>query len=88
MYRSWESSREAGLLCFVEWGGGGAAVVGSLALRGFLSAPHPEGGAVIIAGVEARREGYGFILNGYNKSDRQVITDVARILGYPDFQLT
>ena len=63
-------------------------VAGSLALRAFLSAPHPEGGALIIAGVEAGREGYGFIMDGYDESARQTITGVARILGHPDFRLT
>lgn len=63
-------------------------VAGSVALRAFLSAPYPEGGALIAAGVEAGREGYGFMMDGYNESDRQVITDVARILGHLDFQFS
>lgn len=61
-------------------------VAGSLALRAFMSAPHPDGGALIIAGVEADRESYGFTLDGYHPSNRETIDGVARLLGHPDLQ--
>lgn len=63
-------------------------VAGSLALRAFLSAPHPEGGALIIAGVEAGKEGYGFVIDCHDEGARQTITGVAKVLGHPDFRLT
>lgn len=62
-------------------------VAGSLALRAFLSAPHPESGALIIAGVEAGQEGYGFVVDGYNEGAQQTINGVAKVLGHPNFRL-
>ncbi len=61
-------------------------VAGSLALRAFISAPHPDGGELIIAGVEADRGSYGFILDGSNAGIRETVNEVASLLGHPDLQ--
>jgi hypothetical protein len=62
-------------------------VVGLCALRAFLIAPHSEGVALLIAGVETGRECYGFVMDGCHESTRQTMTSVASILGHPDLRL-
>ncbi len=58
-------------------------VAGSLALRAFMSQPHPDGTAIIIAGVEAGSQGYGFYMDGYDPSTKQTMEGVATLLGTP-----
>jgi hypothetical protein len=65
----------------------GPHIYGSLALRTFLTAPHPYGGAFIYAGVQAGDDSYGLEMDGYNSAHRVVITDVARALGHSEFEL-
>lgn len=64
-------------------------VAGNVALRAFLTAPHPAGrGALVYAGVQVGEQAYGFEMNGYNESHRATINDVAVLLGHPEIQLT
>ncbi|HSX35857.1 MAG TPA: hypothetical protein VLH84_02890 [Patescibacteria group bacterium] len=63
------------------------SVAGSLVLRMFLTAPHPEGGATIYAGLEADRAAYGFEVDYRDESVLDAIHGVAAALGHPDFRL-
>ncbi|MDQ5886660.1 MAG: hypothetical protein QG628_1057 [Patescibacteria group bacterium] len=56
-------------------------VAGSLALRAFLSQPHPDGSTIIIAGVEAGQEGYGFYMDFRHPNTAPTIQGVAQLLG-------
>jgi hypothetical protein len=58
-------------------------VSGSLALRAFLSQPHPEGGALIHAGVQVETQGYGFVMDGDSPNSIQAVNDVAESVGIP-----
>lgn len=58
-------------------------VAGSLALRAFLSQPHPDGSTIIIAGVEAGQEGYGFYMDSHHPDTAPTIEGVATLLGTP-----
>lgn len=60
-------------------------VAGDLALRGFLTAEHPDGnGALVYLGVQANEQAYGFKLNSFDPSNRNIVNDVAQSLGFPN----
>ena len=54
-------------------------VCGTLALREFLTQPHPDGGAVVYGAAQAESTGYGFRI-----SDVNVINRTAIYLGFPE----
>lgn len=58
-------------------------VAGSLALRAFLLQQYSDGSAIIVAGVEAQNQGYGFYMDSCNPSTKQTVESVATVLGTP-----
>lgn len=57
-------------------------VAGSLALRAFLSAPKTDGKSIIVAGVEAGQEGYGFYISPNHPDTAPFIETVAEQFGF------
>lgn len=62
-------------------------VAGSLALRGFISAPTPSNNAVLYAGVEAGAERYAFMIDPSSPSTLAVMNQVVVDLGHPELYL-
>jgi len=63
-------------------------ISGTLALRGFVTAPHPDGGAIVYAALEADGQIYGFGLGTEVGPDpRTIINSVAIAAGHPELQL-